>query len=108
MVLSAMKIHDPGTGRNTRQLLVCGDFETGFGAMERVQSPIYINVRIATSEALLSALFRLACTFYINFRWAFRCFGQDRHFVGEDFRKSPSHSQLLLCAVFAVSDFANR
>ena len=66
--------------------------------MKGIQGTIDIDRSVATGEALLGALFRLAGALDINLGRTLCGLGENRHLVGENFCESPRHGEFLFGA----------
>ena len=78
------------------ELFLAGDFQPGFGAVQRVERALDVDVGVAARQPLLGALFGFARARHVNFRRTLRRLRQNRHFVRQHFRESPGHGQPLL------------
>lgn len=75
--------------------------------MQRIERALDIYIWISTTEPLLGTFFCFAGSVDVDLGWPLGGLGKDSDFVGQHFRKSPSHGQPLLSSILPVLDLAD-
>jgi len=83
------------------------NIDAGVGTVQRVERSLDVDIGIAASQALLSALFGLTRSGHINFRRTLGRLGKNRHLIGQNFGESPRHGEMLLDGILAEGNLAD-